>query len=340
MRRIASLAVFAAALCGVPAAHAADPTAQELHFLYELNRARHDPPAWASFYGLGAVTGGNGQPADLATVPPRPPLAWNPELTDSSRFKATEIATYDYSGHQSTIGPNYYWPQGLARSFGYPLPETVPDGAGGYYFFPDGVANFIESLARGYGPNRMNFSLGINALIALIVDSGGLGHRVHLLGMSGLSGTFAEIGAGYALNPSGTFRNYWAIHTGVRETPQLLLTGVAFADGNANTLFDPGEGVAGVTVQAGATSVVTGAAGNYSLLVADGGHAVTCSGGGFSGSAAGWAEMDGTNHQLDCISGNAVAWLDFEPAPAPEATAFGAALAAAGALAALVRRRR
>jgi len=50
-----------------------DPTPQELHFLYEVNRARHDPPAWAAEYGLGSQIGGDGMPVTLIGVEPRPP---------------------------------------------------------------------------------------------------------------------------------------------------------------------------------------------------------------------------------------------------------------------------
>jgi hypothetical protein len=318
-------------------AGAADPTAQELHFLYEVNRARNDPAAWAAGYNLGAETGGDGQPATLANVDPQPPLAWNPELTDSARFKAQEIADNDYSGHQSTIGPNFYWPDELARHFGYPLAPYVPNPAGGYFYFGDD-ANQIESLARSYGPGRQDFSQAVNAVITLIVDSSGLGHRDHMLAMSPINVAFIEAGAGYASNPSGLFRNYWAFHTGVRETVEIWLTGVAFSDTNGNTRFDPGEGLGGVTVQTGAASTVTGAAGGYSLLVADGDRDVACSGGGFSGSASGWVAMNGVNHELDCISGQSVAWLDFAPAPVPEAGGFVSGLVAAGALM-LARRR-
>jgi hypothetical protein len=191
----------------VATARAADPTAQELHFLYELNRVRHDPAAWAAGYNLGAETGGDGQPATLTNVAPRPPLAWNPQLTDSARFKAQEIAANDYSGHQSTIGPDFYWPNELTRVFGYPLAPFVSNPAGG-----------------------------------------------------------------------------------------------------------------------------------YSLLVGEGSYSVACSGGGFSGPAAAWVAMAGTNHTLDCISGQPSAWLDFAPAPAPESAAAAAGLVAVVALS-LARRR-
>jgi hypothetical protein len=37
---------------GAAAPASAQPTAQELHFLYEVNRARHDPVSWAAERGV------------------------------------------------------------------------------------------------------------------------------------------------------------------------------------------------------------------------------------------------------------------------------------------------
>jgi hypothetical protein len=320
------------------AVRAADPTPQELHFLYEVNRARHDPPAWAAAYGLGAVNGGDGQPVTLIGVEPRPPLALNTTLVGSARFKAQEQATNDYFGHQSQVGPNFYWPNELARNvFGYPLAMTVPDPCIPSCYVLADDSNQIESLAAGYGPGTGDFTLGVNAVIGLIVDTGvpNLGHRVHLLAMSDFNALFVEAGPGYGYSAAATYRNYWAFHTGIKATIETFLTGVAFADGNGNTRFDPGEGLAGVTVQAGVQSAVTGASGGYSILIPGGTHAVTCSGGTFSGSAAADVTVIGFNRQVDCISGEAGAYVDFVAAPEPGTAALG--IAAVAALAATRR---
>jgi hypothetical protein len=163
-------------------------------------------------------------------------------------------------------------------------------------------------------------------VIGLIVDSGvsSLGHRMHLLAMDEYNAIFTEAGAGYGVNAGATYKNYWAFHTGVRATVGTYLNGVVYADGNANARFDPGEGLAGVTVQAGASSAVTGATGGYSILITAGTYAVTCSGGSFSGAAAGSVTVIGFNREVDCISGDPAVWLDFAPAPEPAPAALGA----------------
>jgi len=89
-----------------PAASAAEPTQQELHFLYEVNRARSDPAGWAIEYGLDSILGGDGQYVTLTSVAPKPPLALNAALVDSARFKAQELADFNYFAHQSQVAPD------------------------------------------------------------------------------------------------------------------------------------------------------------------------------------------------------------------------------------------
>jgi hypothetical protein len=313
-----------------------DPTAQELHFLYEVNRARHDPPAWAAEYGLGSQTGGDGLPTTLIGVEPRPPLALNATLVDSAGFKAEEMATNDYFGHHSEVGPNFYWPNDLVRHvFGYPLPMQMPEMCmPSCYMLPD-ASNQIESIAAGFGPGSFDNSQAVNAVIGLIVDDGvpDLGHRIHLLGMDDFSALFVEAGPGYGYSALAYYRNYWAFHTGMKASPETFLTGIVFADGNGNSLFDPGEGLAGVTVEAGLLSAITGASGGYSISIPSGTHAVTCSGGAFSGTASASVDVIGFNREVDCISGEASAVVDFVPEP-------GAAALGLAAVAALVATRR
>ena len=320
------------------AVRAADPTPQELHFLYEVNRARHDPPAWAAEYGLGSQTGGDGLAVTLIGVDPRPPLALNATLVSSARFKAQELADFDYwvsgsiYGHQSGVAPTFYWPNELVRDvFGYPLPTMLPDPCVPSCYLLDDDSNQIESLAAGYGPGTFDYTIGVNAVIGLIVDEGvlDLGHRVHLLGMDDFDALFVEAGPGYGFSVSATYRNYWAFHTGVKASAETFLTGVVFDDGNGNSLFDPGEGLAGVTVQAGLLSAITGASGGYSISIPSGTHAVTCSGGGFSGTASASVGVIGFNREVDCISGEASAFVDFVSAPEPGTAALGLAAAAA-----------
>jgi hypothetical protein len=316
-------------------------TEQELHFLYELNRARNDPPGWAVEQGLGSRTGGDGQPTTLVGVEPRPPLAMNEDLVGSSGFKAEEMAAANYFAHQSQVGaPNGLWPNELVRNvFGYPLPAQVPAPGGGFFLFSDDF-NSVESIACGYGPGTQNLTLAIHALTLLIVDAGvpSLGHRTHLLATNEFNSIFTEAGAGYGNNNAANCRNYWAFHTGVTDPAGQFLTGVAFDDGDGDDLFDPGEGLAGVTVNVGAEQTVTNDAGAWSLAVDDGTHAVSCQGGGFGGTGSAPVPVSGANRQVDCVSGFDGLYVDFVAVWEPPQALSG--VVAVFLVAALARRSR
>jgi hypothetical protein len=251
------------------------------------------------------------------------------------------MATYNYFAHQSQVAPNYYWPNELVRNvFGYPLATQVADPLGGSFFYTlVDDSNQVEGIAGGYGPGDNDYTQAIHALIGLIVDEGvpNLGHRDQILGISPFSSVFVESGAGYGVNLLASLQNYWAFHTGVRATPASYLTGVVVADGNGNQLFDPGEGLAGVTVHANALAAVTGATGGYTLPAPGGSYTVTCSGGGFLGTGTAAVTVLGWNRQVDCISGQSGAFVDF--VAVPEAGAAASAVAATAALVLLRRGR-
>jgi hypothetical protein len=337
VRHRAAWAAAGLAILGIPTlTGAAEPTAQEQLFVYEVNRARSDPPGWAVEMGIDATIGGDGLPTDLIGVVPQPPLAINELLVDSSRLHAEEMAANDYFGHQSQVTGK--WPNLLAREAGYPLPMTIPLSGGFFVPVPDD-SNQIESIAAGFGPGSFDLSNAVNAVIGLIVDTGtpSLGHRIHLLAMTEFNRTFREAGAGYGFDQAATYRNYWAFHTGVENTSDTFLTGVVFSDANQNSLYDAGEGLGGVTVTVGGDMAATNSAGGWSLPINAGTHQVSCSGGAFSGTSQVDVTVMGANRDGDCISGMPGAYVDFMLVPEPSLPA--AALAALVALASLSRAR-
>jgi len=329
------------ALAG-PATAQTEPTAAEQLFIYSLNRARHDPPAWAQEFGLGSMQGGDGNPTTLVGVAPRPPLAVNDYLVSSARGHAQEMAQSNYFAHQSAVDGR--WPNKMARDAGYPLPQSIPATGGGSWLFPDGDnqtnGNGIESIAAGFGPGDFDYSNPINALNGLFVDEGtpDLGHRVHLLAITEPNDFFREIGAGYGFSSKADYENYWSAQTGVIHESDTFLTGVVYADANGNHLYDLGEGIGGATVNVSGMPVLTNAAGGWAAPVASGTHGVTCSGGSFAGTAVVNVDVSGASREVDCVSGFAGAYVDFAQVPEPGAVA--AALAALSAVRALAARRR
>lgn len=300
------LGTLALALASAPV-HAAEPSPIELHFVWSLNRARHDPSSWAEEHGLVERIGGDGTPTTLDDVPPRAPLALNAALVTSATDHAVELATYGVFAHQSAVDGR--WPNEMVRDAGYPLPLEIPTEDGYYWEIPD-EANHVESITGGYAD-------AVTAINELVVDEGieGAGHRIHLLGSNPFYATHREIGAGFAHSDTAEYRDYWAIHTGISDIADRFLTGVVYDDLDANGLFDPGEGIAGVDVEVDGDHYTTDAAGGWSARVVEGIHHVVCSGPGFSSRASGDVAVGADNREVDCVSGLPDLYVDFDPVP-------------------------
>ena len=259
--------------------------AVEQEFVYQVNRARHDPVAYQIEQGLSV---------DLSYVTPRPPLAVNDSLLDSSWFHSDEMATYNYFGHQSAVTGD--WPNKMARDHGYALPAGWEDDA-----------NYIESIAAGH-------PTALAALNALIVDQGinPPGHRNHLLGIGDFYAGNREIGVGYAYNSGSTYRHYWTIHATRTDPADTFLTGVVFDDLDGDGRYDAGEGLGGVTITVGAQDTTSNASGGWAVEVTAGQHTVTASGGAFVGTATTTLSVGSSNVEVDFVSGRSWPIVDFD----------------------------
>lgn len=258
------------------------------YFVYLLNWARNDPAAFGEQFGLDV---------DLSDVAPGSPLAISDVLSNSATFHSSEMAGNDYFAQQSAVTGR--WPNKIARDHGYLLPADWPDDR-----------NFIQAITAGVLQSQAEEPLEV-----LLVDegNGALGNRDFLLGIGAFNAANREIGVGYALNAASTHKHYWSIHIAREDPADRFLTGVVYADANANNRFDPGEGIPNVVIQAANKSVFTNAAGGWSIKVPDGKCVVTANGGGFQGSASGMVELLGENIEVDFVSGRSRPTVDFEP---------------------------
>jgi serralysin len=235
---------------------------EEQQFVYELNRARWDPSAVLEAAGLPS-----------GTVWPAPPLAVNDSLAGAGGYRSDEMADYDYFAHQSPI--TGFWPNAVARQFGYALPAFWPD-----------EANSIESIHRG--------NPSISGVLASFVGS--TGHRNHLMGQ-GWYATHREIGVGARLDA-----RTWTVLTATTGSSDLFLTGVAYIDADGNGRMDLGEGLAGVTISAGTKATTSNAGGGWALMVAPGRYLVTATGGPFGAEAAVAVRVGRYNVEVDFAS--------------------------------------
>jgi len=252
-------------------------SAEEQQFVYELNRARWTPRTVEAQAGLRS-----------GSIVPAPPLAINDNLAAAAGFRSNEMASLNYFAHQSPATGK--WPNQIAREFGYALPTYWPN-----------ASNNIESIHRGNPTILGVMQSFVNSEV----------HRTHVMGQ-GWFATHEEIGVGAHLGD-----RVWAILTATESTPGLFLTGVVYNDWNGNLRMDLGEGLAGVTITAGARSTTTNAGGGWSLPATTGRYRVTASGGSFAGTSTATVWVNGFNIEVDFISG-----IGREDLPKPQVYAY------------------
>jgi phage baseplate assembly protein gpV len=278
---------------------AVEPSAEEQFGIWTLNKARHDPPAYGAKIGV-----------DLSSVAPQPPLAVSRLLTGSARFHAKEMLDNDYFAHTSAVtgeGPNQ-----MAVNNGYDLFGMGLDHAWG-------TDNNIESLAFG-----INQAATFEEALALLIedkDVPSLGHRVHLLAMQPFYAAHREIGCGRASGVTAPNQTsyYYAIHTGNVSEADRFLTGVVFADADGDAHYDKGEGIGGVTIDAGGGRTTTSMAeGGWSIQVPQGQYSVTCSGGTFVGTATANVGVTASNVEIDFRSSASKGEVDFGGVSGPD----------------------
>jgi len=254
----------------------------EQWLVYELNRARWNPTAYAAAAGV----------TPAAPVIPQPPLAISDSLFGSTGFKAQQTVEH-LSNFQSDPTKSWYhcsnatgsWvcPNRIASQYGYPLPS---------WWTLD--ANYIEvywaSNGNGHPSNVSGFMASPSHVGAVFQWAN------------------TEIGAGHfdGCQPGPTVAcNFLFMHVATRSPVQNFITGVVFTDGNGNGVMDIGEGLAGVTVTAAGRTTTTNAGGGYSLAVTAGDYTLTASGAGFPTATAS-ATVTSYNVSVDFTTGTSL----------------------------------
>jgi hypothetical protein len=275
-----------------------DVNPQEQLLIYELNRARNNPVRYQTEHS-GIVT------ADLSSVAAQMPLALNADLDASARFRADEMVTNNYCAYQSAV--TGLWPNQIARNFGYQLPASYPD-----------TNNYIEAVHCEFGPTTFANTLAEDSLASLIEDEGNstLGNRIQLLAIDPFFQANREIGTGIStvattITGHAGISARIAIETAQVNASDLFLTGVVYADANGNRRYDLNEGLGNVTIGNGVTSVVSRAAGGWSIPVTSGVYTLMASGGTFSGVATAQVNVVNANVEIDFASGNSAGEVDF-----------------------------
>jgi Ca2+-binding RTX toxin-like protein len=108
------------------------------------------------------------------------------------------------------------------------------------------------------------------------------GHRTNLL-----NGTYREIGIGFEVGEYQGWQGAFVTQNFARSGTGSFLTGVTYADRDGDRFYDPGEGLAGISVRAVSATgqsyaATTMSAGGYDLALPAGTYTVTLSGVGIA----------------------------------------------------------
>lgn len=276
---------------GVSATPSADdltqqPTAQEVLVIELINRARVDPAAEATRYGIGLNDGITGT---QITADRKSPLALNILLTASARTHSQWMLDSDIFSH---TGANGNTPGDRMAAAGYAFTGSWSNG---------------ENIAwRGTtGPS-------IDLTNSAVLHHEGLfkspGHRVNILGTS-----FRELGVGqkqgYFLN-STDGKNYLSsmlTENFAKSGSSYFLTGVVYADNNSNQFYDVGEGLEGVTISTNGKSYSVYSTGAYSIPLANGTYDLVITGAPFSQEIHYRVQINDANIKLDVIKSGTTA---------------------------------
>ncbi len=184
---------------------------------------------------------------DFAAYDRKPPLAFNTALLASARVHSQDMAAHDFQGHVSSDGST--------------LADRMQKAGYSYRIGGENVFSYAHSA--------------FYAQAAFLVDWGvdDLGHRKNLLDLDAPHTGFREIGISIvpeddsrtAVGPLVITQDF-----GTSDYNTVFITGVIYRDADNNNFYDPGEGLAGVTVMPnhGEYYAVTSASGGFAIPVA------------------------------------------------------------------------
>ncbi len=249
------------------------PSDNEQYLLELINRARANPVAEASSFGIDLNEG-----LAPGTISPaaKQPLAMNPLLVDGARGHSQWMLDNDVFQHE---GPGTQSPGDRMAAAGYVF-------TGGW--------SWGENIGwRGTRPGTPDqFQTTTQLHEDLFVDEGiaDRGHRIDML-----NPMFREVGVGilsgqFSTADRGTFNAVMATEDFASSGNSVFLTGVAYNDKKVKDgFYTPGEGLGGVTITATnladdqAYTTTTWTSGGYSLALAAGTYRVTATGDGLPG---------------------------------------------------------
>lgn len=256
--RFSAAALFLCLVIGSEAAtlySIGEPTVEEQMYVEYINRARANPAAegqrlkntsdpqvreayayWKVNLDLMA--------AQMAAIPPAPPLSINPKLTAAARAHSQDMLS---KGFQDHTGSNGSTPESRIRAQGY-----------NFNYWGENIFAYVKSVFYGHAGFEVDWGTG--GVGGMLVPPY---HRNNIH-----QPLFREIGVGNVKGQNGVYGPQVVTQdfgTIVGNGP--FITGVAYRDANGNNFYDMGEGLGGVTVTVSGSSsyAVTSQSGGYSV---------------------------------------------------------------------------
>ncbi len=246
------------------------PSGVEQQYVWLMNRARTNPTVEGVWLSLvpdaqiqNAVSFFNVNldilREEFAAIPARPPAAFDVRLHNAAVDHSNYLISVDGQNHngQST---------------------RVTDAGFSWTSYRGSV--FSYSRNGPYGHAGFNIDWGGNDGTGMQT---GRGHR------AGLMGNYSNVGVGIvedndntnAIGPQVTTINYCNARSSSPDHYNRFIVGTVWEDLNGNQLYDPGEGLGGVTVMpdSGNFFAVTGEAGGYAIPADAGNYQLTFTGG-------------------------------------------------------------
>lgn len=263
---------------------AKQPTAQEVLILELINRARANPTAEATSYGIDL---NEGITEGLISADPKPPLAHNLFLIDAARKHSQWMLDLDIFDHTGVDG-SAPW-------------DRMADA--GYVFSGNWTA--AENISWG-GTTGSSINLTDYAFSHHEGLFKSPGHRKNILGSG-----YREIGIG---QKQGNFttngKTYLAsmlTQAFARSGSALFLGGVVYQDTNNNNFYDVGEGLSGITVSVNGKGYSVFSTGAYSIPLSKGTYDLAITGDALGSPVYRTLEINNANVKLNVVKhGNAI----------------------------------
>jgi hypothetical protein len=190
---------------------------------------------------------------EFAGYAAKPPAAFDVRLYNAAKVHSDDLIARNAQDH------NNQFTQVTAAGFFY------TSGRGNVFSYADSALNAHAAFNIDWGGTPPPNGDGMQA---------GRGHRQAIMALDGAYSNVgvavvADTNPGATVGPYVVTGNYCAANTSKPDHYNNFIVGTVWQDLNHNALYDPGEGIGGVTVTpaSGTYYAVSGAAGGYAIPV-------------------------------------------------------------------------